>query len=654
MVQISFHSNPRYAKNCSSTCNTPKKLTVHLPEKTTTTPMTAKASTSNMTNTSFDKAGYENKSISRDLFSVNDITTLNESSKSMKPKTLTNRMNDLMLSPLTNDNDSMETKSPFDCSIFTHDSKITPTTITVRRMSNMDGTASCSTPIKSVSAILTSTPTSNHHRNTVNSPSYFANRTANTNSRNSSSTRSPNDSRSYSHDKSSIISHEKTKERSGSNVSPLCFGDFFTPTTSKQHSQKARKSFNSFENASKDCDFPNFTPKGKPNRISLTPSTPSQQTDISIAVNSNKSTTIPTVKPMKRVVPTRIVGSHNEFNCPAFRSDNNILELPHEENNDSPRDILKSQKDIIQRVFQEEQPPETNLRVLLQEKLGDPTKAAQAKKFVPPIDLSRITNKLMLHKFIDIYSIVLDLNLITNILTEFSYLVNLINVDVEEYYERNPHMLSTANNINDRNNAIESTLSEINVVDITKQMEPNQSNESEQQQHKKEKDEAQPLGQRTKVSDCNMALNELNTCVNANTTINAVDINAAAASLLKNINNCVYFGLGVLQLQKYILRLLDITSIKVLLENERLTTLDTTIKDDLMNVYTHKIQMDLSLHNHDVSSGGHRSKPATLQIQNSSMKVFYQQEQDTQINFPTSREFAIFKKQRDTFYAILG
>lgn len=405
---------------------------------------------------------------------------------------------------------------------------------------------------------------------------------------------------------------------------------------------------------SKEKDFPNFTPKGKPNRVSLTSLPTPTQSD------GNAAHSTPKPKPMKRVVPTRIVGNNNEFNCPAFRSDNNILELPHEENNDSTRDILKSQKDIIRRVFQEERPTNetTNLRAFLQENFSSAKTMQTKKKSASAIDLNRITNKLMLDRFIDIYSIVLDLNLITNILTEISFLLNLINADVDEYYEHNPHMsaLSTTNSINDQRNAIESTLGKINVIGSggSKQKHQRQPNHKQQDELKRQQQQP-PLSQQTKVDDCDVALNELSSSTCA--TADDVDTNAIAASLLKNINNCVYFGLGVLQLQKNVLRLLDMTSIKVLLENERLTTLAATIKDDLTNVYSHKMQLELSLHSHDTSSAGYRSSATQqplLQIQNSSMKVFYQQEQDTQINFPTSREFATFKKQRDTFYSILG
>lgn len=64
-----------------------------------------------------------------------------------------------------------------------------------------------------------------------------------------------------------------------------------------------------------------------------------------------------------------------------------------------------------------------------------------------------------------------------------------------------------------------------------------------------------------------------------------------------------------------------------------------------MKVYSHKMQLERSLHSsHDTLNVEH----------NVSYKVFYQQEQDTQINFPSIQEFDAFKRQRDTFYSILG
>lgn len=522
------------------------------------------------------------KSISRDLFS-STFDSANESKKSIKLK-LEQRLFDQR--QLTDRFDSPKTPLYSD---FTGELKTTLTPI-------HSGIQAFSTPDKDVSTY--STPSFNKKNSTKQ---HFSNRSGKTHSATTlfnSRQFSYNDSRS-SNDSSTCFdslsgmktSHEKPKERRSANTSSVSLGDFLTPLTSKQHSQKARKSLNSLDhsqpkiptitNKSHERDFPSLT--SKVNRISLTSALTSTPTPMPMPTSTSTSHAHQIVKPKKRVASTRIDTTNHEFNSPAFRCDNNILELPHEENADSTHELLRSQKDMIRRVFQEEQPTETNSRSHDNINQG---KKLQRSINVPPIDLNKITNKPMLEKFIDIYSIALDLNLVTNILTEIAYLVNLINIDVDEFYERNPHMLSKIN-----------TSTEPYVCD---------------------------------------------TCA----TGSASDCIHAANLLLKNINNCIYFGLGVIQLQKNILRMLDVTTIKLLLENERLTTMNVILKDDLMNVCSHKMQLQRVLHTRDtMNSSG-------LLASNKSMKVFYQQEQDTQMNFPSTREWAAFKKQRDQFYSI--
>lgn len=74
-----------------------------------------------------------------------------------------------------------------------------------------------------------------------------------------------------------------------------------------------------------------------------------------------------------------------------------------------------------------------------------------------------------------------------------------------------------------------------------------------------------------------------------------------------------------------------------------------------MTVYTHKMQLERLLRTQDTfNSSIVAGCNAALLASNTSMKVFYQQEQDTQMYFPSSRESAAFKKQRDHFYSILG
>lgn len=620
-----------YCKNSSSSsCNTPKKMIAAAANVANANSVRPSAGANNSMAQSESCGGGDSinnsKSISRDLFASPSADRPNglsfcsiKSLASPSPSKLTHEQphgGTLMYSE------------------FTGDLKRTLTPIAVHHL-NSSSAHAFSTPAKNISSVSSTTSTPSSFKQQQNQYSYYASRSGNSQSRNSPSTfhssryHSSNDSKSFDDNNSSTSfdtsiggggggnnssvrsSHDKSKEmRRTTAASGICLGDFITTSTRQQKQRKCMNSTHERNSpTNQDKDFPSFTPKGKPNRVALTskPSTPlsSVVSPPAIGTTPSKSNQMQ-MKPTRRVVPTRIasggssgagnitnIPSHtNEFNCPAFRSDNNILELTPEENADTARDLLKSQKDVIRRVFQQEaeqmKSSDANLRMAIHESLGSKSSStigtaastSTAIKNVPPVDLSRITNKSMLDKFIGIYSIILDLNLVTNILTEVAYLVNLINLDVNEYYERNPHMLAIG-------------------VDGS--------------------DEGQPL--------------------------------------LKNINNCIYFGLGVLKSQARILRMLDVTSIKVLLENERLTTLDTAMKDILMAVYTHKLQLQRVYRAHDATFNGtvgNTSGVGMAMTSSSSMKVFYQQDEDTQINFPTSRESVAFKKQRDHFYHILG
>lgn len=351
--------NSRYTKNNASSYNTPRNLQ---------TPTPTERSSEQWTSSSLNRIGLKcqqltsgndddnnsNKTISRDSFATDS-----ESSR---------KIHELMKSPqlTTNNDNEIMAKSPFisDYNKFTSDLKTQPPPpqpIDICRLSAVESNASYRTPNKSASSsIFTSTPS-------FKSNISKSNRIGNINSRHSTSIRS-NNSRSFDdsmHLNTTICikhSHEKSKDRrnyAANTSSALCLGDFLTASTSKQHSQKARKSNNSFEQSpnerkSNGMDFPNFTPKGKINRIALISSSSASKIQASHTMLTPTPKSNYNVKAKKRVVPTRIGTNSDEFNWPAFRNDNNILEVPHEECADSASDLLKSQKDMIQRVFQEE------------------------------------------------------------------------------------------------------------------------------------------------------------------------------------------------------------------------------------------------------------------------------------------------------------
>lgn len=113
-----------------------------------------------------------------------------------------------------------------------------------------------------------------------------------------------------------------------------------------------------------------------------------------------------------------------------------------------------------------------------------------------------------------------------------------------------------------------------------------------------------------------------------------------ASSLLKSLQNCVFFASQVLNYQKKNLALLDVMSIRVILQNERTQQLTVELFDCLRTAVQTKSKVESSLQSN--SSVG-----------NNLRQVFFQQETDNRDNFPSEREFSAFKKQRDLFYVIL-
>lgn len=612
-----------FTKASSSACSTPRKVIGKRFEHGATPVRSSTEHTTLFDPNKTDHNAAENNTASCDRLSMNE-SSLNESTKRTKSKQSHRMLEWMQSSQPTNDNELGKSPVTSYCN-FASDLKTKPTSIAVRRKSE-----AVSTPIKSTASFQTSTPSFNRssysQEGSFNRSSIASTSARSHQQQSLNSTRSNDDSHNMS-DVSGKL-HDRSRDKRNKSTATMCLGDFLG--ASKQ-SQKQRKSLNASDRSmaspntphttSNDKDFPSFTPKGRTNRITLTSSAhKSDEKRMTMADTTPPSMNfarkaIPAADVKKRVAPTRISTTTNSFNCPAFRSENNILELPHEDTADSAHEILKAQKEIIRRAFQEEEPLESNLRAMLREGLSQEPKASPVKS-APAIDFKRITHKTMLDKFIDIYSIVLDMNLVANVLTEFAYLVNLVNVDVSDCMERAPHTVYGAVSATVPFNGI-GVLGETDISSADSDRRPQDTGGSE-----------------VAGSTC------------APYVIDSVrDVGSVAAALLRNVHNCVYFSIGVLQSQQNVLRLLDITTIKVLLQNERLVALNAPIKDDLMAVCSYKMQLEKTLRTHNTTN--------TL-APNTSMKVFYQQEHDTQSNFPTSREFAAFKKQRDMFYSILA
>ena len=87
--------------------------------------------------------------------------------------------------------------------------------------------------------------------------------------------------------------------------------------------------------------------------------------------------------------------------------------------------------------------------------------------------------------------------------------------------------------------------------------------------------------------------------------------------------------------------MLDLTTIRVLIDNERIQTCNSHLYDFLKQIHLHKTQLEAS------------PTIANKSVSSTFNSVFYQQDIDNRDNFPSDKEFGAFKKQRDIFYSIL-
>lgn len=159
--------------------------------------------------------------------------------------------------------------------------------------------------------------------------------------------------------------------------------------------------------------------------------------------NELKHDTNEQTKPKKRVAPitlSKTVTMKDNFVCDtSFASTDE-------------RSLLKSHKDEITNDFiqQTQEQNSKTLYAAFKDQILEPT---QSKPLLE-IDLTKTTNKKLILRIVDIFTILMDLNLSVNVLTEISFLVNLLNTEVdpfsrqmaEEIIEDHTNILKNLNN----------------------------------------------------------------------------------------------------------------------------------------------------------------------------------------------------------------
>jgi codanin-1 len=149
----------------------------------------------------------------------------------------------------------------------------------------------------------------------------------------------------------------------------------------------------------------------------------------------------------------------NFFISSSFQSENNLLTVTSVEVDDfvvdviPEREMLREHRDAITKDFGSEKKPLRNLHALIRENLqstpssmGSPVHKSSTLTLLE-YDESRVERREILLAMAKLYSFIIDMNHVPNILSEFSYLVNLLNTEhnpYEQQQQQNYHLKSSS------------------------------------------------------------------------------------------------------------------------------------------------------------------------------------------------------------------
>ncbi|XP_055546025.1 protein disks lost [Wyeomyia smithii] len=276
-----------------------------------------------------------------------------------------------------------------------------------------------------------------------------------------------------SHDRS-FGSNNSTVSR---HTSSPCLGDFITHSSLKSKPRKSATNAGASANNSKDNnnsskvnslfaadDFPGLqtsmqssTPGNEQplrNKKRVTPITVSKTLTSrlttcgsSFELDNSISPTISEGKVKRRVTPTTLsksVSNRHDFTSSSFKSDNNLINLTEDSleldlSQKDERGLLRNYKDIIKSSFVavEDQHRDTNkmLQTAVRNTIVTPRKLSEGSGMSAAqpvhIELERVTERALIDRLVDVYTVVIDLNMTPNILSELAYLINLINTEFE-------------------------------------------------------------------------------------------------------------------------------------------------------------------------------------------------------------------------------
>lgn len=160
-------------------------------------------------------------------------------------------------------------------------------------------------------------------------------------------------------------------------------------------------------------------------------------------------------KPKKRVMPITVSRkpTSSSFISSSFQSENNLLAVTALEVDESvfdvapEREMLRERRDEITKDFGSEKKPIRNLHALLRENLqSSPVsmgeQPAHKSTATSAYDETKVERRDMVMAMAKLYSFIIDMNHVPNILSEFSYLVNLLNTEHNPYEQEQQKLLS--------------------------------------------------------------------------------------------------------------------------------------------------------------------------------------------------------------------
>lgn len=272
---------------------------------------------------------------------------------------------------------------------------------------------------------------------------------------------------------------------------------------------------------------------------------------------------------------------------------------------ETERDLLRLERQKQQKNFMSnssiEQPIQTNVSL----KAPDLSKKSKGLFLIPSLEY--VENREVLDKLVEIYSSLLDYNLILNPMTELSFVISLITL--QHSYENdgiksNSYRYCSEEkkppNASDENltNKQEKSKEFINIDLLNEELGCKILNDdivsiTEDEHFFKDSKDFDNLTRSSIDQKENNFTEESQSIAEENNKIHNSD-----EKYFQTIHNCVYFSISTLNTQRVLLNLLDRATLKILSENNRIATFLPDLHEYLNTCYKMKLNESSRLKQH--------------------------------------------------------